>query len=1453
MTHDGKTMLRGQGPSAAHALLRRAAILLAALATSVTSAAGFPGKSAASALRFARGWNPSNANPSAASVVERTASGRRFHEVAFCGGGFALVEGEGARVFAFSTSGELGEDDGSPLWTLVRRDLAIRPSASAGTTASALSDDSPTSIPDIRVQPMVMTRWNQGYAGGRPCYNCYTPSHHPCGCVATCVAQIMRYHGFPAAGYSVPQNTYVCSSNGFSVALTLMGGEYDWTAMPLVPTTSSSDAGLREIGKLCHDVGVSMHTGYASGGSSAVVPLSVSPLTEVFGYANAAAYFLDGTASIHPSILSGAIYPSLDAGCPVMLGIIDTSSGGAGTGHAVIADGYGYSDGALYTHLNMGWGGVSDVWYNLPSVDTPSNSFSVVNSVVYNIFPTNSGEVVSGRITDSANNPIAGVVVTATGNAGGTTIERRASSNSNGIYALILPADTYTGESMYSLTAEKGGMNTEHNTVYVSPSSGFSSIDNGRDGFEYAYQAAGMWCGNVGDMNFILTSSGNTQNRLYVSTDGDDGNTGSEDAPFATISAAVAAALDGDAVIVGPGVFAPFSSDGKRVTVTAAEGPSATIIDGRYASSCFEDLKGTKNTVISGFTLRRGYCILEGGGAYGGTLVNCVIEECHSDSCGGGAYMSSLDNCILSGNSAYSCGAADECELAYCTVMGNSALLDSGGLGGSCNASCSIVFGNTIEDEGECNYPPGSIYIGSFSNCCVRPMPPTGTSCFTDDPMVVDAHNGDWRLRHGSPCIVEGGHDIGAVEDACATGHVVSVWTYCGGTADSYTKVVEDGGSASFRFSGREVVHLFTNGMETAASESITLTGISGDIFVEAVFTNHTYHVAEYGSDLNDGLSAESPFATIQHAVDESADCDEILVHPGTYAGFSAAGKTLDIVSTDGPASTVIDEHFNGRAVFLDFLSHTHSCLEGFTVKRGYSAYGGGVFGGFVARCILSDNLAAIEGGGAFGVTVHSSLITRNIAGTIETTKASGGGVSRSTVLNCTVPTNYLIATSRAHGGGAYNSEVLNSIVYGNSALRGACDTPDECNCDTSNSFIGVDPGFSNAANGDFTLSPSSCAIDAGCESYAVGDLDLAGNPRIQRGTVDAGCYEFNCPIWITPAAKAVNSGGQAGAFLVRAFGDWRIESDSDWLSLNASSGSGTQSVGYTVSANRTGAPRGASVTATDSGLNQAVADVEQIAAVQYPNWHGGHVRYGLFVGVSEYDTSFVRKSNWLSGCVYDATGLFTAFTSPRGYWPEKNCTILTNAAATCAAIRRAITNLAETAQSGDTVLYTHSSHGAASSNGSLDTWLFGYDGYYFDYDIASDLALFRDGVNVIVMVDACNSGGLFKDDSALMYLRGKASANIAWITAADYHQFSWDAETGFGGMFTSALLEGWSNGRADSDKNGYFDFLELFEYAAHEATGRYGIATTAQAYNEALLLRTIAGRADTGFKFILR
>ena len=50
-----------------------------------------------------------------------------------------------------------------------------------------------SSIPDVRVAPLVKTKWGQGNS----VWNYYTPNNYVCGCVATAAAQIMKYFEWP--------------------------------------------------------------------------------------------------------------------------------------------------------------------------------------------------------------------------------------------------------------------------------------------------------------------------------------------------------------------------------------------------------------------------------------------------------------------------------------------------------------------------------------------------------------------------------------------------------------------------------------------------------------------------------------------------------------------------------------------------------------------------------------------------------------------------------------------------------------------------------------------------------------------------------------------------------------------------------------------------------------------------------------------------------------------------------------------------------------------------------------------------------------------------------------------------------------------------------------------------------------------------------------------------------
>jgi hypothetical protein len=241
------------------------------------------------------------------------------------------------------------------------------------------------SISDVRIAPLVASRWSQGTAQGQPCYNYYTPNNYVCGCVATAMAQVLRYHEHPVKGIGqVTETVYVNSAPTSETTLggDGTGGPYDWTKMPYEPATATYDLShWQMIGRLCHDAGVALHMNYSSGGSGASTSYIATGCTDLFHYDRAVTFW---SASINqPSVFRRVINSNLEAGLPVVLGI-DGSSG-----HAVVADGHGLDSGTVYHHLNMGWAGSQDAWYNLPNVDDGYYGYTSISTISYNIIPEN--------------------------------------------------------------------------------------------------------------------------------------------------------------------------------------------------------------------------------------------------------------------------------------------------------------------------------------------------------------------------------------------------------------------------------------------------------------------------------------------------------------------------------------------------------------------------------------------------------------------------------------------------------------------------------------------------------------------------------------------------------------------------------------------------------------------------------------------------------------------------------------------------------------------------------------------------------------------------------------------------------------------------------------------------------------------------------------------------------
>ena len=410
-----------------------------------------------------------------------------FHVVKLKGGGFVVMSSDTTRepVVAFSSGGDLVESDSNPLWVLLKKDLALRVGEDVGasgksgllkaTAGGSSGSDNEAKwnrllgksggllrasqgvflISDVRVAPLVQSKWNQDDVAGSPCYNYYTPNHYVCGCVATAGAQLMRYFEYPSATTSIPTftNNY-CKLQGTRTSYTTQGGCYDWSLMPLAPNSSITEEERQAIGKLTSDIGICVGMDYdtdENGGSAAYNYMLVEAFTNRFRYANALAAQWGANVDISGTgNMTNALLSNFDAGLPVAIAL----SGDGG--HEIVGDGYGYSGDTLYLHFNMGWSGSDDAWYAPPNMAGTYN-FSVLNGFVCNIF-TNSayanGVICSGRVLDAAGAPIENAVVSIKKGSG--SILRSATTNAKGIYALVVTG-VPKNSTAYTLTATASG------------------------------------------------------------------------------------------------------------------------------------------------------------------------------------------------------------------------------------------------------------------------------------------------------------------------------------------------------------------------------------------------------------------------------------------------------------------------------------------------------------------------------------------------------------------------------------------------------------------------------------------------------------------------------------------------------------------------------------------------------------------------------------------------------------------------------------------------------------------------------------------------------------------------------------------------------------------------------------------------------------------------------------
>ena len=275
----------------------------------------------------------------------------------YSNGGFVIVSNDdtNAPILGYSDK-KTNLESPDMMWYLNAANQALQ---SHTASSSALESKEP-------IEPLLKTLWGQDTP-----YNNLCPTErenekaiYPTGCVATAMAQVMYYHQYPEKGTG--NITYSFQDRILSADFN--NTYYQWNLMtPTYKKGEYSDESALAVATLMYQCGVSIKMQYNTGGSGAYSYNAATALRKNFGYhKNLQIHYRDYYTTKE---WINKVYDELKTGRPIIYTGVDESNGG----HCFVLDGFDQNN---FVHVNWGWDGNNDGYYDIALLNPTGNKFS---------------------------------------------------------------------------------------------------------------------------------------------------------------------------------------------------------------------------------------------------------------------------------------------------------------------------------------------------------------------------------------------------------------------------------------------------------------------------------------------------------------------------------------------------------------------------------------------------------------------------------------------------------------------------------------------------------------------------------------------------------------------------------------------------------------------------------------------------------------------------------------------------------------------------------------------------------------------------------------------------------------------------------------------------------------------------------------------------------------------